>query len=259
MTFDGFSPAQLFALSILVFFAGLVDALAGGGGLITLPAYLSAGLAPGLVLGTNKLASSIGTVASTLNYHSRRKLAIADMGPAILVSLASSWLGARLAGKLDPTWLRWMLIGVIPVLAFFLYSKRRFGHEDTSGRRCRRRLAWLNAAVTAPIGVYDGFFGPGTGTFLALALTRFCGYDLLAATARAKVLNLASNAAALAAFLAAGAVHTRLGLLMGAVSIAGHYAGSHWGLKKGAEVIRPVVLLVCVGLFVKLILDALSR
>lgn len=259
MALADFTAGQLVFLTVLVFFAGVVDALAGGGGLVTLPAYLSVGLPPGLVLGTNKLASSIGTVASTWNYQRRHKLVLKDLGPAVAASLIGSWLGAKLAGRLDPSWLRWMLIAVIPVLAFFLYSKRRFGHGDESGRHSKNELVFRNAAVSMPIGAYDGFFGPGTGTFLALGFTRVCGYDLLGATVRAKVLNLASNAAALAAFLSAGTVHLPLGLAMGAVSVAGHYAGSHWGLQKGAQAIRPAVLLVCAGLFVKLLLDAFSR
>jgi uncharacterized membrane protein YfcA len=111
--------------------------------------------------------------------------------------------------------------------------------------------------VSGPIGAYDGFFGPGTGTFFALALTRFCRYDLLGSTGRAKLLNLASNVAALLMFLQAGAVHLKLGLAMGALSVGGHWAGSHLGLRKGAAAIRPMVLLVCALLFAKILQDLL--
>jgi len=118
-------------------------------------------------------------------------------------------------------------------------------------------MAARSASVAFPLGVYDGFFGPGTGTFLAIGFNRFCRFDLLRATAWAKSVNLATNAAALAAFLWSGRVDLRVGLAMGAVSVAGHYTGSSLGLKQGAKVIRPVIALVCGGLFLKLLLEKL--
>lgn len=255
---EGFSPAQLGLLGALVFFAGLVDALAGGGGLITLPAYLSAGLDPALVLGTNKLSSSIGTVASAAQYQRKLRLPLKDFAPAIAASLAGSYGGARLARLLDPSWLRYLLVGVMPLLAYLIHSKHGFGRADRSAELGARELLSRSILVSLPIGLYDGFFGPGTGTFFALALARFCRYDLLGATARAKALNLVSNLSALAAFLATGQVHLSLGLGMGALSVGGHYAGSRLGLKRGAEAIRPAVLAVLAGLFLKLIVDLLA-
>lgn len=249
-------PARFAALAALVFFAGVVDALAGGGGIITLPAYLSLGVNPAFILGTNKLASSIGTVASTVNYHIGRKLRLGPFLPALAASLAGSFFGARAAGRLDPRWLKYMLLAVIPVVAAFLYSRHRFGHDDRSADFSALELAWRSALIAFPLGCYDGFFGPGAGTFLALAFSRFCRYDLLSATARAKILNLVSNVSALAAFLLAGKVILALGLAMGIMSLCGHWAGSHLGLRNGARLIRPMVLTVCAGLFLKLLLDA---
>jgi hypothetical protein len=111
--------------------------------------------------------------------------------------------------------------------------------------------------MSLAFGAYDGFIGPGTGTFFALALSRWCRYDLIGATARAKFMNLATNAAALVFFFYVGRVHIALGLWMGAVSIGGHWTGSHLGLKRGADAIRPMVILVCAGLFLKLLHDCL--
>ena len=110
--------------------------------------------------------------------------------------------------------------------------------------------------VAAPVGLYDGFFGPGAGMFYALGFVRACGYDLLGAPGRAKALNLLSNVAALATFLAAGRVAWRVGLPMAAMSISGNYVGAHLGVRNGAKAIRPVVLLVCAALFAKLVFDA---
>lgn len=249
------SPLESGALALLVFFAGVVDSLAGGGGLITLPAYLAFGLPPALVLGTNKLASSIGTVVSTVRYSRRLRLGAAEVAPAVAVSLAGAWLGARLAVRIDPSWLRWMMLGAIPAVAWMVWSHHRFGTRDESGSLPPGGLALRSSAVAFPLGVYDGFFGPGTGTFLALGFARACRHDLLRATGMAKVLNLASNLAALAAFLSAGRVDVRLGATMGAASVAGHWVGASLGLGGGARVIRPVILLVLAGLFMKIALD----
>ena len=250
-----FSVPELALLSACVFLAGVVDSLAGGGGLITLPAYLALGLDPLLVLGTNKLASSIGTTASVYNYQRKQKLKLSDLAPAVAVAALGGVLGARAASMLDKEGIRRLMLVMLPVLAAFLLTRRNFGASDDSARHGRVKLRNRAAALSLPIGVYDGFFGPGTGTFFALALTRFCGYDLLGATGRAKILNLTTNGAALAAFLWAGRVHYGVGLSMGAVSLCGHYAGSHLGLRGGAKVIRPVVAGVCLALFLKLLLQ----
>ncbi|MBI5203004.1 MAG: TSUP family transporter [Elusimicrobia bacterium] len=247
------SAGTLAALAALVFFAGVVDALAGGGGLITLPAYLAAGLNPALLLGTNKLASSIGTVASAARYWRTLKLPLFPFLPVVAASLIGSLAGARVALFVDPKWIRPLLLVVLPVVGFLVHTHREPPPEPAG--KPRREATPEALSVGASIGAYDGFIGPGTGTFFALSLTRFCGFGLLDATARAKVLNLASNVSALAAFLWADRVDLRLGLGMGAVSILGHTVGAQLGLKRGAAAIRPAILLVCSGLFVKLLLD----
>ncbi|MBI5242995.1 MAG: TSUP family transporter [Elusimicrobia bacterium] len=250
-----FSPLQWAALSALVFLAGVVDSLAGGGGLITLPAYLAVGLPPSLVLGTNKLSSTIGTAASTANYAAGLGLKLRALLPAAVVAVMGSVLGARLALNLDPGWIRPLLLAALPLAAYSVLSEHRFAEDDRSGEFTPKERLLRSAAVALPVGVYDGFFGPGTGTFLALGFSRLCRFDLLRATAWAKLINLASNAAALAAFLPAGAVHLKVGLAMGLVGAAGNIVGSSLGLKQGAQAIRPVIALVCAGLFIKILLD----
>ena len=251
------SPAALAGLSAAVFLAGVVDALAGGGGLITLPAYMAVGLDPALVLGTNKLSACFGTVVSTVRYQRATRFSVRDFAPAILASLVGSWLGARLALLVDPSWLRPLMLCVLPVIAWLVWSKQDFGANDTSLHLPPGELSRRGAAVSFPVGLYDGFFGPGTGTFFALGFTRWCGYDLLSATARAKILNLVSNVAALAAFALAGRIHWSLGLSMALLSFTGNWVGSHLGINHGAKAIRPVVALVCAALFFKLLADTL--
>lgn len=252
-----FGTGETAFLAACVFFAGIVDALAGGGGLITLPAYLAVGLNPAHILGTNKLASCLGTIVSTIRYHRALKFSIADFIPVIAASMAGAWLGARAAILVDPSWIRPMLLAALPLIAFLVWSKKDFGAADDSASLSRAERRRRGILIAAPIGAYDGFFGPGTGTFFAIAFARWGKHDLLGATARAKILNLVSNVSALAAFIWAGRLDWKVGLTMSLLSIAGHWVGAQLGVKKGAALIRPAVVLVCAGLFAKVLFDAL--
>jgi uncharacterized membrane protein YfcA len=251
-----FSPGATVFLALCVFFAGVVDALAGGGGLITLPAYLAVGLDPALILGTNKLTSCIGTVVSTVRYHRALKFSIKAFLPVIAASMAGAWFGARAALLVDPSWIRPMLLTALPVVAWLVWSKKDFGTIDETGRLPASERTRRGVLVSLPIGAYDGFFGPGTGTFFAIAFARWGKHDLLGATARAKILNLVSNVAALGTFIWAGRLDWKVGLSMSLLSVAGHWLGAHLGVKRGAALIRPVVALVCAGLFLKVLFDA---
>jgi hypothetical protein len=254
-----FTAAQLLVLAALVFFAGVVDSLAGGGGLITLPAYLAAGLDPALLLGTNKLSSCLGTVASAGRYLQRLRFPLRAFAPALACALAGSALGAGLALLLDPAFIRWLLLAALPLVAFAVLTRHEFGRRDRSSELPPRALRGRSCAVATTVGAYDGFFGPGTGTFFALALARWCRHDLLGATGRAKLLNLVTNLGALAVFLWSGRLDIPLGLSMAAASAAGHWTGAHLGLRGGGRLIRPAVALVCAGLFLKVLRDALAR
>jgi len=255
----GFTPAQLLTLGFLVFFAGVVDALAGGGGLITLPAYLAAGLNPALLLGTNKLSSSLGTIASAGRYLHRLRFPLKPLIPLGVCALLGSALGAWLALSLDPAFIRYLLLAALPLVAIAVLSRHEFGKEDRSAELEPKTLRDRSCAISATVGAYDGFFGPGTGTFFALALARWCRHDLLGATGRAKLLNLITNIAALAVFLWSGRLHLALGLAMAAASAAGHWLGAHLGLRHSGRVIRPTVALVCAGLFFKILRDTLGH
>ncbi|MDE2512326.1 MAG: TSUP family transporter, partial [Elusimicrobia bacterium] len=162
-----------------------------------------------------------------------------------------------LAVRVDPKWLRPLMLVVLPLVSWLVWSRKDFGREDRSRRLPLRERRLREILVSAPVGAYDGFFGPGAGTFYALGLTRACGFDLLGATARAKALNLLSNLGALFAFAIAGRVNWRVGVPMAAAGVAGNWAGAHLGVRRGAAVIRPAVVLVCAGLFAKLLFDAL--
>jgi len=249
--------AHLLVLAALVFFAGLVDALAGGGGLITLPAYLAAGLDPALLLGTNKLSSALGTTASAHAYARRLRLPWKPFVPVALCALLGAAAGARLALRLDPAFIRYLLLAALPLVAIAVLTRHDFGGQDRSSELGPGVLRRRSCIIAAAVGAYDGFFGPGTGTFFALALARWCGHDLLGATGRAKLLNLATNFAALAVFLWSGRLDA-LGLAMAAASAAGHWVGARLGLRHSGRLIRPAVALVCAGLFLKILRDTLA-
>ncbi|MCM2267451.1 MAG: TSUP family transporter [Elusimicrobiales bacterium] len=254
MEFLAFAQPYL-PLTLLVFLAGFVDSIAGGGGLITLPAYLAYGLNPALLLGTNKLSSSMGTAVAAFRFFREARLRADLLFILVFLGAAGAGLGAWAISLVPPETVRWLLLVLLPPVAVFLAARKDFGFGDTSRRFSEGALLARSGAIGFGVSFYDGLLGPGTGTFLALAFTRLCGYDLLRATALAKLLNLVSNLAALAAFLWLGRVDLRLGLAMGLAGMAGNYAGAHLALKKGAWVIRPMLLLVSGALLAKIAWD----
>ncbi len=244
-------------LSLLIFLAGFVDAIAGGGGLITLPAYLAYGLSPVFLLGTNKLSSSMGTAVAAGRFLKETRFSADFLFILIVLAAGGSFLGARAISLAPPEAIRYLLIILLPPIAIFLAARKSFGLGDTSSRHTQGALLGRASGISCLISFYDGLMGPGTGTFLALALTRACGFDLLRSTALAKLLNLVSNLAALGTFLYLGRVNVKLGLAMGLAGMAGNYAGSHLALKKGIWVIRPMLFLVSAALLAKITWDML--
>ncbi len=244
-------------LALLVFLAGFVDSIAGGGGLITLPAYLAHGLSPSLLLGTNKLSSSMGTAVAALKFLREIRFRSDLLFILVVLAAAGSLLGAKAISLVPPETIRLLLLVLLPPVAIFLGAKKSFGLADTSAAHSENALLRRSGGLSFGISFYDGLLGPGTGTFLAVGFARLCGFDLLRATALAKLLNLVSNVSALAAFLWLGMVDVRLGLAMGLAGMAGNYAGSHFALKKGAWVIRPMLFTVSAALLAKIAWDLL--
>ena len=165
----------------LVFLGGLIDAVAGGGGLITLPAYLLAGLPPHLASGTNKCGNFFGTLIATGRFLKRGDVHLPSALAGGAGALVGAWLGARLNMIMPEQALYYLMLAVVPVMAVFLLFKRDFGTEDRSGELGVGKLVPLSLAIGLVIGCYDGFFGPGAGTFLTLAFTGLCRFDLLTA------------------------------------------------------------------------------
>ncbi len=253
-----FNAAQPYLpLTLLVFLAGFVDSIAGGGGLITLPAYLAYGLNPALLLGTNKLSSSLGTAVAAVKFLKETRFEADFLFILIVLAAGGSFLGARAISMVPPEAIRYILIIALPPIAIFLVAKKSFGLADTSKVHTEGALLRRSGALSFFIGCYDGLLGPGAGTFLAVGFAKLCGFDLLRSTALAKLLNLVSNLAALAAFLHLGLVDVKLGLSMGLAGMAGNYAGSRLALKRGAWVIRPMLFTVSAALLAKIAWDML--
>jgi uncharacterized membrane protein YfcA len=233
------------------FLAGLVDAIAGGGGLLTVPALLAAGLPPHVALGTNKGQSVFGAVVSAATYWRRGAVDRRRALGGFVCGAMGSVVGATVALRLGPDALRPIIMVLLVLGAATLLVRR----DRLPGPWVRAgtpiALGWI-LAVAFPLGAYDGFFGPGTGSFVIMAMVIVFGDSLTAASANAKIVNLASNFAAVAMFAWRGTVVWPLALSMAAANMVGAYVGARLALKRGDRLVRAVVLCVVGAVLVKL-------
>ena len=240
-------PLVIALLTVTALLAGIVDAIAGGGGLITLPALLTAGLPPHLALGTNKGQSVWGSGAALVAFWRAGRVDRKQALFAFPLGLVGSLIGAQLVLLIEPAALRPIVIAMlIGAAALLLVKKPQREGDDTEGR------PWIAAGLAIGIGCYDGFFGPGTGTFLIVGFVALCGRSMLRATADAKVVNFASNLAAVAAFAREGSVLWELALPMAAGQLVGGVIGVRLAIRGGAKLIRMMVLIVSGALVIKL-------
>ena len=237
----------------LVFLGGLVDAVAGGGGLITLPAYLLAGLPPHLASGTNKCGNAFGTFLSTGRFLKQGDIHIPSAVAGAAGGLAGAWVGVQINLIVPEQVLYFVMLAVVPIMAVFLLLKRDLGQEDRSYSLDRGQLITMALGIGLVVGVYDGFFFFFSGTFLILAFTGVCRFDLLTASGNAKVANSASALASLIAFAMAGEVMWAVGIPAAVCGVIGNYLGSGLALKNGAKLIRPMFFVVLALLLFRLI------
>lgn len=236
-----------------VFCASFMDAIGGGGGIISLPSYLLAGIPMHFALGTNKLSSCIGTVASTVRYIKNGCVDWMLGTASIALALVGAHLGTRLQLLVDEVYLKYLLLLVLPITAVILLKKKSLPETREKMAEWPRRLIVWSASLV--IGAYDGFYGPGTGTFLLLIFCYLAKLDVRTASGNVKLVNLASNIGALATSLAAGKVMIPLGLLSAVFATAGQYLGAGLALKNGSKIVRPVILVVLALLAGKIILE----
>lgn len=240
----------------LIFVAMFIDSIAGGGGIITIPAYLVTGLPITTVYGTNKFVACAGTAFGAGNYIRKGCVNWNVAIPALVGALIGSFGGAQLALHLSQQVLQVCLVVILPAVAIFMIFNRGFGDdENLKPMRPKLSMALVGFAIGLVIGCYDGFFGPGTGMFLSLAFVMFERLSLIYATGTTKVVNLASNFAALVAYLIAGTVDFKIAIPCTVCSIAGCLLGSHFAIKKGTKFIKTVMVIAAMMLMVKIVID----
>ena len=237
----------------MVFLAGFVDAIAGGGGLISLPAYLIAGVPTHMALGTNKMSSMMGTAIATGRFAKNGYIQFKKEVWFIVAALIGSSIGSNLTLLVSDKILQYMMIVILPIVAFYVMRNKKMGDDSLAGTLPERKSFLIALASALIIGIYDGFYGPGTGTFLLLVFTGAAKMDTRRASAQTKVINLSSNIAALVTFIIAGNVYYPLGLAAAACSVAGNYLGSGLVVHDGQKIVRPVVLVVLGILFIKIL------
>ncbi len=247
------------AVSLLVFLfmaaflAGFVDAIAGGGGLITVPAMLLAGVPPLETLGTNKLQSLFGSGSATLAYARGGYIDWQSQMPMAVLAALGAGVGAAITTYIPGEALKALMPFLLIGIALYFGLKPQISGDV---RHAKMRPFVFGVTMVPLIGFYDGVFGPGTGSFLMLAFVMLAGFGLLKATAHTKMLNFASNIGAFAIFAFVGAVIWKIGLIMGVGQFLGAQAGSKLAMKNGAAIIRPLLITICIALAIRLLADS---
>ena len=237
----------------LVFLAGFIDSIAGGGGLVSLPAYMIAGLPAHNAIATNKLSSSMGTTVSTIRLSLAGQIPWKEAWVYVLCAIGGSTLGAHLALMVPERSFKIVMLVVIPLTALYLILYKPTAKEKEA---LPRRQTVLRAGIIALlIGMYDGFYGPGTGTFLILLLTSLAHYKLGQANGITKAINLSSNLTALVVYVLNGRVIWLLGLAAGICNMLGNYLGISVFQKKGSRIVTPIMLTVLGIFFVRLLVE----
>lgn len=249
-------PVEILFLCTAAFAAGLIDAVVGGGGLIQIPALFGVlpQAQPATIFGTNKLPSIFGTASAALRYARRIDVPWGAALPAALSAFILSYFGAMTVALLPKEWLRPLILILLIVVTIYTYVRKDLGSVDQNRVHGRRDML-LAALFGGVIGFYDGFFGPGTGSFLIFVFVRFFGLDFLRASASAKIVNAATNLSALLFFGMNGHVLLATGLIMAVFNIGGSLVGSHLAIRHGAGFVRRVFLIIAVVFIVKFAWD----
>ncbi len=242
-------PVTLAVLASVAFVAGFIDAIAGGGGLITVPALLTAGLPPHLVLGTNKLSSTFGSAIASLTFIRRGLFHPRQWYGALVATALGALLGAAVAHYLPASWLNQLLPVIVFACGLYLLFNRTPDTAHRPDARIAKRRQWPQGFA---LGAYDGVAGPGTGAFWTVSSLLLYPLDLVRASGVARTMNFVSNAMALGVFIATGHVAWVLGLSMGSALMAGAWLGARTAIGGGARFIRPVFICVVLALTARL-------
>lgn len=244
-----FSPEVLLLLTLVAMLAGFIDAIAGGGGLLTIPALLFAGVPPVQALATNKLQASFGSFSATRYFVRRGLVSPLRQKWAVLAAGTGAGLGAAAIQAFSTEWLLVIMPFALIAIALYMLLAGRLGQAETHARLTENTL---NRSVIPSIGFYDGFFGPGTGTFFTLSFCQLRGMTLVQATAHAKLMNFTTNFASLLVFLLSGQIIWAVGLCMAFGQATGARLGASTALKQGAGFIRLMTVAVCIAISLSL-------
>lgn len=242
----------------LVFVAAIIDAIGGGGGLISLPAFLFAGLPPHMAAATNKLSSSCGTTVVTARLVKNKLVDFKLAVPSVVLGIIGATTGAKLALLIPDRIFLNIMVVILPVCAFFVLNKNLFNDNGSDEIEINRRT-YICAGISAfVVGMYDGLYGPGTGTFLIILFTAFAKMSIKKANGQAKVINLTSNITSLIVFLLNGQVLIPLGLAAAVCNMAGGYIGAGLAIKNGSKITKPCIILVLSILMIKIIVETIG-
>ncbi|NMG76698.1 sulfite exporter TauE/SafE family protein [Aromatoleum diolicum] len=248
-----------FVLGLAAFFAGLVDAVVGGGGLIQIPALFAAfpTTTPATLFGTNKLASVVGTSSAAIQYGRRVAIPWRVALPGAAAAFVGSWFGAKAVAYLPPEVLKPLILALLITVAIYTFWRKDFGTGAGKAISGTRPLV-LAIVIGAGMGFYDGFFGPGTGSFLIFLFVRCLGMDFLRASVTAKILNVATNVAAIAFFAFNVEILWRIAAVMALCNLSGAVVGSRLALRHGAGFVRKMFLFVVCALITKMLYDLIA-
>ena len=247
---------DLLTTDLLVFLAtaalvaGFIDAIAGGGGLITIPALLSTGIPPAAALATNKLPGSFGTAMATLTFWRAGQIELRAMAFTVACVFAGSAAGTTVVRLTGSGFMTTLIPVLLVAIALYFLASPRVGDMEA---RARMGLPAFSLTVGFAVGFYDGFFGPGTGSFFALGCVALLGMNMRRATANTKLLNFTSNVVSLGVFALGGQIVWEAGLIMAAAQMLGAWAGSHAAIRFGTRLVRPLLVLVCLGMTIRLV------
>lgn len=240
----------------LVFVAGFVDAVGGGGGLISMPAYLIAGLPPHVAIATNKLSAACGTSIAAFRFAGHKLIDWKLTIPGIVMAILGSGAGANISIVVNEKIMIYVLYAILPISAIIVLNKDLFSDNVKEINSYSIGKTWLIVGATAfVIGFYDGFYGPGTGTFLIIAFTVFAKMDMAKANGMTKAINLTTNITSLVIFILNGKVMVLLGLIAAVCNMLGGYLGAEMAISKGGKITRPIILFVLFLLLIKIIVQ----
>ncbi len=252
-----YSVGQITFVCFMVFVAGFIDSIAGGGGLISIPAYTLTGMPMHSVMGCNKFSSACGTSFSVARFMANKALDIKIAIISAIGAMVGSGLAVKIVLGLSDEFLRIMMVIVLPIIAIAIILKKDVGQADGEIADGIKAIC-ISILIGLSVGFYDGFIGPGTGTIAIFLFSAFMNYNLKTASGNTKILNLSSNVSALISFMISGTVIYHIAIPAAICNIAGNYIGSGIAVKKGSKFIRPVMITVVVLLLGKTFIDFFS-